>query len=261
MKILQVAPYFIPYMGGQEKYVYNLSRHLVNNGHEVHVLTTNYPKSLKFEEIDGITVERQNVYLRPLRNPIAPGFIRFSKKIDEFDIVHMHNEYSFPVMLMALNKNKSAKYVLTNHIGKLIFENPFKDFFSEIYIKSMGKLIYNRSDAITVLSPQHKDLIVKIAPENQDKIKIISNAVDIEILEKLDNDTSKEKQDIFTILYVGQLIKRKGLKWLLMAIKLLKKENRNVKLIMVGDGEDENYFKKLVLDYAITDSGRIQRKN
>jgi|GEM_PF-6424387 len=31
MKIIQFAPYFIPYMGGQENYIFNLSTRLADN--------------------------------------------------------------------------------------------------------------------------------------------------------------------------------------------------------------------------------------
>ena len=32
MKILQVAPHFFPYVGGQESYIHNLSKNLVKMG-------------------------------------------------------------------------------------------------------------------------------------------------------------------------------------------------------------------------------------
>jgi glycosyltransferase involved in cell wall biosynthesis len=71
MKILQVSPYFPPHIGGQERYIFNLSKYLVKWGHEVHVITSNFPKTKEYEEIEGITVERQKVIMRPLRNPLC----------------------------------------------------------------------------------------------------------------------------------------------------------------------------------------------
>ena len=43
MKICMVVPFFYPHTGGTEKYVKDLSTSLVNDGHEVTVISTNLP--------------------------------------------------------------------------------------------------------------------------------------------------------------------------------------------------------------------------
>jgi len=43
MNVLQVAPYFPPYQGGQEAHVQNLTTSLRDRGHTVKVLTSDYP--------------------------------------------------------------------------------------------------------------------------------------------------------------------------------------------------------------------------
>lgn len=43
MKILQIVPYYLPYVGGQENYIANLCEYLVKCGHKVIVITSNYP--------------------------------------------------------------------------------------------------------------------------------------------------------------------------------------------------------------------------
>lgn len=261
MKILQISPYFIPYLGGQEKYVYNLSKELVNNGHEVHVLTSNFPKSKKYEVMDGINVHRKSVNARILRNPISIGFFEFPKIVGNFDIVHMHNEYGFSSMIPALYKNKKKfPLILTNHIGTLKFENYFKDLFSHFYLNTIGKRILKRSDIITVLSESHKNHLSSINPEFSKKILISKNAIDINLFKKMKN--VKKSNDGFThLLYVGQLIKRKGLKWLIEAIGIISTERDDFKLSIVGDGEDKVYFqnivKKLNLNNYIEFKGRI----
>mgnify|MGYP000144326075 CR=1 FL=1 len=141
MKILQFVPYFLPYPGGQERYVYNLSKYLVKMGHEVHVITSNFPKSKKFEEIDGITVERYTLIARPLRNPIVPKFLLVPKRFKDFDIIHIHNEHAFSSMVAAYAKrNGDFPLVLTNH-GQLKFGNYLADTIERAYMKTFGKKI------------------------------------------------------------------------------------------------------------------------
>ena len=267
MKILQVAPYFFPYVGGQESYIYNLSKHLVKNGHEVHIITSNYPKSKYSEEIDSITIERNNLLLRPLRNPISPGFFNIKKLSNDFDLIHVHNLYAFSSIVTAYYKNKiNCPLIFTDH-GKLVFDVKHKDFVVQMYTKLIAKKILEKTDLVVVLSKHQKEYLSTISPNLANKIKIIPNAIDIELFRKLDKNIEKVESNnsAFTFLYVGQLIKRKGIGWLLKALKILEKSNKNIKLIIVGDGEYRDYYKKLVNDLNLNQyvefKGGINDKN
>jgi glycosyltransferase involved in cell wall biosynthesis len=254
MNILQVAPYFIPYLGGQERYIYQLSTRLVKQGNYVTVLTSNFPETTPHENLEGINVIRKNVLFKPLRNPISLGFFSLKKITSEYDVIHIHNEYSFPSMLTAyLKNNKKPPLVLTNHLGELNFEDPVKNGIGRLYLQSIGKGIWNHCDVIVVLSQSQKEFLTSINPKISSKIQIIPNAIDLESLKRYNSPREKEKSHSIDItengpklLYVGQLIKRKGLKWLLLAINILKNDFPHLKLILVGDGEDQEYFQEIV---------------
>jgi glycosyltransferase involved in cell wall biosynthesis len=266
MKILQVAPHFFPYVGGQESYIYNLSKNLVKDGHDVHIITSNYPKSTSSEEIDGITIERNNLLLRPLRNPISSGFFNIKKLSNDFDLIQVHNVYAFPSLVTAYYKNKiNCPLIFTDH-GKLVFGVKHKDFFVQMYTKHIAKKVLEKTDLVAVLSKHQKEYLSAISPDISDKIKIIPNAIDLELFRELDKNTDKncDNDDTFTFLYVGQLIKRKGIDWLFKALKIVEKGNKNIKLIIVGDGEHRDYYKKLVNDLNLNQyvefKGRISNK-
>jgi glycosyltransferase involved in cell wall biosynthesis len=269
MKILQVAPYFTPYLGGQEKYIHHLSKKLVKNKQEVTVLTSNYPETSPYEFMDGIKVVRKDILMKPLRNPISPGFLRLNKISKEYDVIHLHNEYSFPVMIAAALKNKKTPLILTNHLGQLNFENKLKNKIGNIYLKTVGKWIWRKCDAIIALSDSQKEFLTSIEPEISSKIHVVPNAIDLDSLKqsslRIGENKFLEDQKNFTLLYVGQLIKRKGLKWLILAINILKNEFPQLKLVLVGDGEDREYFQKMVtqlkLENHIEFKGRIEDTN
>ena len=235
-------------------------------GHEVHVITSNFPKSKKFEEIEGITVERYNLLARPLRNPIVPKFLWVPKRFKEFNVVHIHNEHAFSSMIATYTKRKqNFPLVLTNH-GKLIFGNYIADKIEETYMKYVGKRIFELSDAIVVNSESDKNFVASIAPKASEKIYVLHNAVDPKLLEeKLKNANAMNFDEIeagFKILYVGVLVKRKGVEWLIKAMKIIReKTSYDAKCILVGEGQDREYFESLVRRYGLSDrvlfTGRV----
>ena len=95
MKILQITSTFFPVVGGQEKVVYELSKRLVELGHEVTILTTdllcNKKYLLKEEIFDKIKVIR-------LKNDFFLGGYGYSKAAiswlkknwENYDVVHSH---------------------------------------------------------------------------------------------------------------------------------------------------------------------------
>lgn len=71
---------------------------------------------------------------------------------------------------------------------------------------------------------------------------------------------TKEKNDTVNILWAGRFIYRKGLKFLLETLSLVK-SNRSFKLLLVGNGPEEDSLKKLASELGIEDKvifyGRI----
>lgn len=245
MKILQLVPYFPPYLGGQENYVLNLSRHLVKRGHEVHVVTSNFPLGKKYEEVDGITVERHHCLARPLRNPIVPGFFKLFKNSTKFDIIHTHNEHSTAaVVAMLLGKYLEIPLVLTCH-GQLDLGNLLYNRFEERYNNCLGKYIFNQANSIISLSNNDKNYIASLGVYNE-KIKVLPNAIDINEFERFKgNEQNLEEirsrynlNGKIIVLYSGQIVERKGLVYLIKAIPYILKncEPKEVIFIITGDG-------------------------
>ena len=87
MRVLQVTSYFYPHIGGLEHYVYNLSKNLVEKGHEVVVCTSNIPESMRYETVDGMEIRRFRSLAEPLGNPLTPGMLKSLVQVKGFDIV------------------------------------------------------------------------------------------------------------------------------------------------------------------------------
>ncbi len=92
MKILTVLTYYRPHTSGLTIYVERLSKSLVQLGHEVTVLTSQYEKDLPREEIvDGVRIIRVPVLFRVSKGVIMPTFgWQAWKLVSSHDVVHLH---------------------------------------------------------------------------------------------------------------------------------------------------------------------------
>jgi glycosyltransferase involved in cell wall biosynthesis len=254
MRILQVAPYFHPYIGGQERYVRNLARALVKRGHKVEVFTSNFPKSKKHETIDGIEVTRFDYLCKPLNNPVSPMFLpNFLKRCKEFDVVHCHNEHAILSQYCRLVKPYSkVPLVITCH-GQLKFDNPSKDFFETAYRWTLGSGLLNAADRVVTISDSDKEYVQSFDVPTE-RIRVIPNGVDLDRYSKQLIDLPKELQfgRKRIILFVGPVIKRKGPHVLVEAIPSIIKEHPDTIFVFAGKGdfkeETENLSHRLEVD-------------
>ena len=245
MKIVQYAPYFIPYTGGQENYIYNLSNYLVKNANQVNILTANYPECKAKESIKGILVSRYPCFARPLRNPIVPKLLSPDENISDYDIIHTHNEHSFAAMAAArISKKKNIPLIVTCH-GQLRFGNPLYDSIERLYNKSIGRSVFEKSDVIVALSSSDRDYISSFGID-EDKIIVIPNAIDPSDLERyrLKSDELESFREWYNlsdkrvVLFVGQIIQRKGISYLLKSIpQILRKSKEETSFVFVGKGD------------------------
>lgn len=233
LSILQVCQYFYPYLAGQEIFVLQLGKKLKKSGHDVTVYTSNHSRLPAYEKIEGINVFRFRMLFNPLNNPVCPGFLNIYKKINGFDVVHVHNEHSFVTFITCLiNLYFKKAIVLTCH-GQLRFNSYLKDLFEMIYSRTIGKFILSCASKIVALSNSDKEYLISIGV-NAEKIAVVPNAVDLEYLENNTNSLKKHNGNI--LLYVGVLIKRKGVDYLIKSIPYLSEKNR-VKCVIVGKGD------------------------
>lgn len=92
MKILIVLTYYRPHTSGLTIYAERLAKALVQRGHSVTVLTSQFDKSLPQNEIlDGVNVVRVPVLFRISKGVIMPSFGWLATKmVLEHDVVQLH---------------------------------------------------------------------------------------------------------------------------------------------------------------------------
>lgn len=108
--------------------------------------------------------------------------------------------------------------------------------------KKILKFVFKNADKITTVSEDLRDDIIQLGI-NKNKIIMIPNGVDSNIFKKRDKKIIRKKLAIDfnkkIILFVGHLIKEKGVGYLINAMSYLK----DSQLLLIGEGADENIFK------------------
>jgi len=97
-------------------------------------------------------------------------------------------------------------------------------------------------DTIVPINEYMQNLIVRRLPKVKQKTQIVPIAVDVDLFSPK-KDGSKVRtiykiENAFIVLTVARLVKRKGIDYLLMAMKNVLQEDPNVRLIVVGDGPE-----------------------
>jgi glycosyltransferase involved in cell wall biosynthesis len=261
MHILQVAPYYRPYPGGQERYVQSLSRALTEAGHRVTVITSDFPQKhpRRFEE-DGIRVLRFRSVLRLFRNPFTPGMLFLPPDVRDYDLIHAHNEHGFSSDIAVILKHLSRKPLVVTSHGNLVYGSWLPDAACRLYEATIGKEVFQQADRITVATPSEKARIVAEAGIAEKKIVVIPVGIDLRywksFLEKAKLPAALEKTDSGgkIILVATQLIRRKGIEYLIRAVPQIRKGYPDFRIVLAGSGDAENELKNLVSALRIEDT-------
>ena len=200
--------------GIQSKIIAPRRSPLENYGKEVILLGTSFPW--------GVTGTQGDFCIN--FNPFA-----IKKVLDEekFDVLHFHN-CGFPSTLQILEWSKALN-ILTFHanLEKSTFVKSFPGF---LYI--FNKLVQWKIDGVIGVAP----LNLKTFKYYKGPKTVIPNGID---LAEFDPEVLKIKKYLdgkINILFLGRIEERKGLIYLLRALKILNKKHNNLRLIIVGEG-------------------------
>jgi glycosyltransferase involved in cell wall biosynthesis len=250
VKIIQVCPRFLPYIGGVEKHVYEISKRLAKK-HKVVVYTTDPSGELpKNEKVDGITIKRFRSFAPSEAYFFSYGLFSSLKK-ESCDILHAHCFQAFPSILAieAAKKSRIKKIIFTPHFhpnAGTMYRNFLRKFYD-----SCQKRTFLKSDKIICISEREKEILNNRFQIEQQKMSVIPNGIDIEKFRNLP-DIKKTKN--FKMLYVGRLEKYKRIHWILIALKRIIERNydQKISLTIVGKGPFEKqllkFCKKLKID-------------
>lgn len=247
-------------------FVYELSKRLSGKGVGVAVLAPHHPGARRFEIIGGIRVNRfryffpsslerlcyeggilpnmKKSFLARLQLPflvVAELFSLFAIAAKEKPgLIHAH--WILPQGFTAALVGRLLKIpvVVTAHAGDVFPLN------SHLF-RLLSRFSINSAAAVTVNSSFTKAAVVRIAPSKA--AVIIPMGVDLKLFSSSSGAAASAVRKRYAIrgkmlLFVGRLAEKKGVTYLISAMKAVVKAFPDCKLIIVGDGPEKQALQR-----------------
>ena len=236
MKIGLVCPYNIFRGGGVQECVIALKDGIIARGHEAYIITPQ-PRGIKAESTDGILLVGTAQAIRANRTYADVSVSVDIEKLEallekeKFDILHFHEPW-VPILSRQILTRSKAIHIATFHAA---MSERRTSRTVERVITPYTKSIFKYVDVMTAVSPTATNYVSTLTGR---KLQIVPNGIDLTKYKESPHN-SKPKR-IKTILYIGRLEKRKGVKYLLSAFDVLSTQDHNFRLIIAGDGPDRS---------------------
>ncbi len=240
MQILQ-TPVRLFSTGGVENYVCQLSRELVNIGHEVKIVCAKTPVEQKVD--DRISVNALWTLGKIANTNITPALPLALMK-EDFDILHTHIPTPWSADWSAMTARfKDRPLVLTYHSD--IMGKGMATHIAKAYNMTALKLLLESADRIIVA--RHGYLSSYLQGYRK-KIVVMPIGVDADAFKPCNDE---EIGDIFFLSVLDEFHDFKGLDVLLRAVKIVKNKMPQVKLIVGGSGTLVDRYRKLAISLGI----------
>ena len=254
----------------EPSFVFELCRRLKEN-YRIHVLAPHTPGALLKDTFDTIQVTRYryffpgwerlayqggilaNLKQKPLRYGLIPFFGLFQmcailKLLRQypFDLIHAH--WLVPQGLCAT----IVRY-LVNPVPPLLCTSHGGDLFglNGEFSTWLKRCVLNDASALTTVSQVMRETVRPIGID-MEKVQVIPMGVDLQNLFIPPENRKASK----SILFVGRLVEKKGLRYLIEAMPIILKKHRDALLQIVGDGQEINKIKNLSANLGVKE--RIQ---
>ena len=253
MKILTALTYYRPHTSGLTIYAERLSRALVQRGHEVTVLTSQYEKSLPAEEIQhGVKIVRFPVILRVSKGVISPTIgLMATRLVRENDYVLLHLPQFDAAGIALRGRYMHKPTVITYHCDLSLPRSPFNWVVNQV-VHVMNNLAARFAHQIVTYTQDYADhspLLRRYA----DKLTIIPPPV---VQPKPEPWAVEAFNNQHELKPVGPLIgmaarfaTEKGVEVLLEALAKVLDEFPRAKVLFAGQYEDvmgeEEYINRL----------------
>ena len=249
MKILMLTWEYPPrIVGGIARVVHDLSKRMIKDGHEVHVITYKEGELPEFENDKGVFIHRVENYMINPNNFIDwimqlnfNMISRASKLIAEegkFDVIHAH-DWLVAYAAKTLKTSYDIPMVATIHATEAGRNGGIYDETQRYINDTEWMLTYEATDVI-VNSNFMKNDIQRLFGLPFEKINVINNGVNLTTYNGVERDYSFRRQyasdNEKIILFVGRLVFEKGVQHLIDAMPKILQYYHDSKIVIAGKG-------------------------
>ncbi|WP_431029149.1 glycosyltransferase [Lysinibacillus sp. LZ02] len=160
-------------------------------------------------------------------------------------VTHAHYVFPSGVFSLLLKKLFKIPYIVTAHGGDI--ERMAK---KNARIRNWTEVILQESEHVIAVGPVLAQQIEEEFHVPREKITICSMGVNRDVFKPNDKEAVRAElgilNDVFTYLFVGNVIKQKGIEELLLAFEQVQAQtDQKVKLIIIGSRRDTNFIESL----------------
>jgi len=217
MKILQVCS--AESLGGGERHVIDLTRALIERGHDLHLAVR--PGSPLREELPHAAIKWHELSLRNALDVLSAQKLASIIRRHEIEILHAHlaRDYTFSGIAarMAVRSGRKVRFFITRHHFNPIKSNP-------VYAWTIGE-----AQSLIAVSDSVRERLVDAFPNYADKVVVIPNWIDAQGNGMLSRNAAREAFGLkrrWAVAVVGQLtqLKQQDL-FIRAAAKLIKERH------------------------------------
>jgi phosphatidylinositol alpha-mannosyltransferase len=235
MRIAQVTEFYPPWSGGIGEHVTHLARELRAQGHEVRIVTGRHRVVGRAAPVDP-SLEAHTLRLGPnVRFPYNGGMASVTytpdmpRRLDavlareSFDIVHIHNPMTPVLPILALDRSRAI------NVGTFHSYHP-----TERMLRWWKWVLGPRLPRLQLAIAVSEAARAAFHRYFQHPYEIVPNGIDLQRFAPNGHVPPPDGEQ--SLLFVGQLVPKKGLHVLLAAFEELLAEFPRLRLRIVGDG-------------------------
>ncbi|HKT37518.1 MAG TPA: glycosyltransferase family 4 protein [Ktedonobacterales bacterium] len=250
MKIGLVSPYDWSYPGGVQDHIAHLAAELRSRGNTVRILTPATGSRARQVEYGvyklgwAAPVRVNGSVARVAVAPDWRGRIRSLLRRQEFDVLHLHEPLasSLPLTMLHLTGITNTVYVGTFHAWARRSLTSTSDWAYYSAKPLLGRY-FRRLHGRIAVSPAAAEFVSRFFPG---EYRVIPNGIDLDRFHEGVAPLAQFKDGRINIVFMGRLEQRKGLKYLLRAIPIIRQHYPNTRFLIGGDGPQRVGFQTYV---------------
>jgi phosphatidylinositol alpha-mannosyltransferase len=245
VKLALVSPYDFAYPGGVTAHVSNLAEQFVARSHEVHIVA---PSSSSEDEADidhelgAIVLHRiGRVVSIPANGSVARitlsvrSYMQTKRLLQEqdFDLIHLH-EPMMPALPLTVLRHSNTTNIGTFHAYR---NTPLAYFYGKPILRPFFRKLHGH----IAVSSAARDFVGEYFRADY---RVIPNGIDYGRFNTRAAPLEQFADGRPTVLFVGRLEKRKGLRFLLRAWPRVLERQPDARLVVVGRGRPFESYKR-----------------
>ncbi|HET6318857.1 MAG TPA: glycosyltransferase family 4 protein [Chloroflexota bacterium] len=234
MKLALVSPYDFAYPGGVTEHVAHLAEQFRARDHEVHIIAPSSDDETEPTSTGDALVHRiGRVVSIPANGSVARitlslrSYLQAKRLLaeEQFDLIHLH-EPMLPALPITVLRHSNTTNVGTFHAYR---NTPLAYFYGKPIVRPFFRKLHGH----IAVSTAARDFVGEYFPADY---RVIPNGIDFARFNTRYPPLEQLADGRPTVLFVGRLEKRKGLRFLLRAWPKVLERHPDARLMVVGRG-------------------------